>query len=151
MIRRLESGTADWFKQRLMAIQPDARPAWGKLTPAGLMAHLRHTLQVSLGEVEVHDTSNIFMRTIGRILAFHLFTKWPGGKIKAPADWTPEPKAEFEVERDQALAALDRFAEAATLDPTRRTVSPLLGPITLDYWQHVHGVHMAHHFRQFGV
>ncbi len=151
MIRRLESGTAPWFKQRLMAIRGDTRPAWGKLTPARLMAHLRFSLQVSLGEIEVEDTSNVFMRTVGRVLAFHLFKKWPGGKIKAPDDWTPEPAAEFEAERDQALAALDRFVEAATLDPTRRTISPLLGPITLDYWQHVHGVHMAHHFRQFGV
>jgi hypothetical protein len=115
------------------------------------MAHIRHTLQVSLGEIEVQDASNIVMRTVGRILAFHIFTRWPGGKIKAPPEWTPEPAAEFEVERDQALATLDRFVEAATLDPTRRTISPLLGPITLDYWQHVHGVHLAHHFRQFGV
>lgn len=115
------------------------------------MSHLRHTFQISLGEIEEADTSNFFMRTVGRILAFHVFTKWPGGRIKAPDSWTPEPTAAFEVERDQALAALDRFVEAATVDPTRRTVSPLLGPITLDYWQHVHGVHLAHHLRQFGV
>lgn len=151
MVQRLERGTFESFKQRLLAIRPDTRPQWGRLTPAGVMAHLRYTLEVSLGEVNARDTSNFLMRTLGRILAFHVFTRWPGGVFKSPPEWTPEPDSDFEAERDKTLAAMERFVNEAGQNPTRKTISPLLGPITLDYWQRVHGIHMAHHFRQFGV
>lgn len=151
MPHQLDRSTFDEFKRRLEAIPADARPKWGRLTPAGLMAHLDFAVAVSLGEVPVTNTSNVFMRTVGRFLAFHVFTRWPGGTIKAPDEWTPEPTGSLEAERAKALDTLQRFIDAADAEPGRKTISPLLGPLTLQYWRRVHALHLMHHFRQYGV
>lgn len=148
---QLDRAIFDHLKQRLEAISADARPKWGKLTPAGLMAHLDFAIAVSLGEVPVTDTSNLFMRTVGKFLAFHVITHWPGGVLKAPDEWTPEPKETLEAERAKAIGTMKRFIDAADAEPTRKTISPLLGPLTLQYWRRVHALHLIHHFRQFGV
>lgn len=143
--------TRDPFVDRLMKIEADTKPEWGKLDPTKLMRHLRFTLEASMGEVEMKDKSNFFKRHILRILFFHLFTTWPKGKIKAPDHFTPEPAESFEEERHALVKAMDRFLHLYKSSPEKKTVSELLGPITVQYWARVHGVHIAHHLRQFGV
>lgn len=147
----LTAATAGQFKERLRAIPADGQPRFGKLQPPALMRHLRKVLEVSLEEVKEPDISNIMTRSVLRYLFFHVFTNWPKGKIKAPDSFTPEPEGAFEEEREKALAAVDRFVVAQQENPARKTLSPLLGPITLAYWGRVHGIHMEHHFKQYGV
>ena len=147
----LDRSTVGTYVKRLKALEPDRRPEFGRLTATRMMRHLRHTVEVSLGEVAEEDRSNFFTREVFRLLFFHLVTRWPGGKIKAPDNWTPEPEGDFAFEQKKLIEAMERFADSEKCDPHRKTVSPLLGPITLDYWRNVHGVHFSHHFRQFGL
>lgn len=147
----LNKDTIDLFGDRINKIEADSRRRWGTLSPAGLMRHLTYTFDLSLGKETEKDISNIFTRTVLRYLFFHLFTKWPGGKIKAPDTFTPEPADDFEAERRRAIESMQAFAEALAAEPDRKTLSPLLGPIPLSYWSRVHGLHLNHHFRQFDV
>jgi hypothetical protein len=149
-IRRLDRANLQAFIGRICAIRTDTRPRWGRLTSAGLMAHLRYSIEVSLGEHDARDESNWFTRTIGRVLFFHWFTRWPGGVLKAKPGWTPFPRDDFDTERNALIDALERFVATAEREPDRVTISPLLGPLPLEYWRHIHGVHIAHHLRQFG-
>lgn len=138
------------FVLRLSAIRSDSQGLWGRMTPAAMAAHLRRTLEISLGEFPVKDRSIPGLRALLRWFVFHLRT-WPQGKLKAPEDWTPPPQGDFFAERALLIAAMERFVIAAERDPARTAVSPTFGPMPLSYWRRVHGKHFDHHLRQFGV
>lgn len=147
----LSRETAADFVRRLEAIHSQHQRRWGTLDPAPLMRHLNHVVEVSLGE---HTPERVFI-PIPRIALWYLFfvwfTRWPEGKIKAPDSFCPEGEGELEEERARCIATLWRFVDALEKNPERRAFSPLLGSITLRRWARVHGVHLAHHLRQYGV
>lgn len=147
----LRRDTQPHFAERLQALTPETERRWGSLTPIGLLAHLRRSIEVSLGEVAVEDQSTLLSRTLVRWLAIHLMRSWPRGKIKVPEVFIPAPEEDFEKERAHLLDAIERFVEAQAADPARRTRHPVLGEFTLQGWGHVHGRHFRHHFEQFGV
>jgi oxepin-CoA hydrolase / 3-oxo-5,6-dehydrosuberyl-CoA semialdehyde dehydrogenase len=147
----LNRRTLALFTVRINAIRPDAERLWGEMTPARMLAHLTRSIEISLGEYPVKDRSLPLVRSLLRWWVFHPRRDWPEGKIKSPADWTPEPTESFTEERAKLLQAMDRFLAAAAREPGRKTVSPLFGPLTLEYWRLVHGKHIDHHLRQFGV
>lgn len=135
---------------RVRAIRPDSVRQWGQLTPDEMLAHLNRTVEMSLGEIEVRDESNFFTRTVLRWLIFHVLP-WPKGKVKVPAVFLPKPKGTLEEERGRLLASMERFVEHLRTEPGRTTLHPSFGPLTASYWARVHGKHMDHHLRQFGV
>ncbi len=148
----LTRANREYFIERLGNIQSADQRQWGELTPARLMRHVNRCIEVSLGEgAPVEDKSIPVVRTVFRVLFFHLFTKWPGGKIKVPDEVTPETDAGLEDEREQLIEAIDRFLDAVDRDPERESMSLAMGPVTLRYSGHIHGVHLNHHFRQYGV
>lgn len=138
------------YWERVASISEDARPRWGRLPPVQLMRHLCFTFELSLGERTEPDISNALTRTLGKWLFFHVFTRWPGGVVKAPASFTPAAEGSFAEERAALEAAMRRFLDALDEDPDRNAPSPLLGPLPLAYWQRIHGIHCSHHLRQYG-
>jgi hydroxymethylglutaryl-CoA reductase len=139
------------FERRIEMIAGDARPRWGKLDPARMFRHMRYMLEISLGERQERDMSNIVTRTAVRWLFFHVLTRWPGGLIKAPASYTPTPDGDAEAERALLLEKVRAFTDAAAREPARLAPNPLVGPRSLCYWTRLHGEHLSHHLRQFGV
>lgn len=147
----LDRENLPYLIERVGRIKTAEQRRWGSLDPGGILGHFRQTLALSLGEVrEAKDISIPVVRDVLAFLAFRVFTRWPGGVIKAPSYFTPPPEA-VERERAAVIALMERFVDEADRAPKRKTLSPLLGPITLDYWRRVHGKHFAHHFRQYGV
>jgi hypothetical protein len=141
-----------YFTKRLHAIRPEDTPQFGSLTPPALMRHLHRGIEISVEEGDApKDISIPVVRGIFRILFFEIFTKWPGGKIKVPDTLTPAPEGSLDEERDRLIAAMERFIDAAEAEPGRKTPNMAMGPITLKYYRHVHGVHFRHHFRQYNV
>ena len=138
------------FKSRLAAIRPNSACCWGTMTPEQMLAHLRRSVEISLGEYAVKDVSNILSRTVIRWLVFHVLP-WPKGKLKVPAEWIPEPEEDIETERRRLGEALERFITAAEREPNRRSINPFFGPLSLAYCRRVHGKHFDHHLRQFGA
>ena len=136
-------------ERRLDALRPDARPQWGTLNAAAMVGHLAQTMRLSLGEVPVVDRSNWVLRNIVRPLAFELLPI-PRG-IKAPAEFDAPSVGELAAERVNLSACVGRFLAAAEATPERIGVSPLFGPMPLSYWRRIHGKHIAHHLRQFGL
>jgi hypothetical protein len=147
----LTAETSARFRERLGGIDSDTPRQWGSLSPAGLMAHLTVIFEFSLGESEGQDIGNALTRMrLMRWFIIHAMP-WPRAKIKAPPAFTPEPEGTFEQERDRCLAALDRFVKARGENPDRIERSPLLGDMPLRHWSALHGRHLDHHMRQFGV
>jgi hypothetical protein len=149
-VRLTAANLADWIA-RIDRLAAETPARWGVMTPAGMCAHLRRSLEISLGEIEATDLSTPLTKTLGKWLFFDLPLPWPKGKIPAPANFIPEVTASFEDERRRLIEALGRFAGAQTADPWRRALSPAFGMLTLRYWGRIHGRHMEHHLRQFGV
>ena len=138
------------FAERIGAIGPDAQRRWGTMTAGSMLAHLNRVFEISLGEFEIADRSIPVVRTVLRWLLFHVLP-WPKGKAKAPVSTLPESTGDFASERQKVLAALQRFVEAAETDPQRIGINPIVGAQTLSYWRRIHGKHIDHHLRQFGV
>ncbi len=148
---KLTAKDIEHYTWPLQTLRGDTPRKFGTMTPADMCRHMRHTLEVSYGAKVDPDRSNWFTRGIGRILVFHIFTRWPGGRIKQPDSWSPPARDKFEVERDALVAALKKFAEERESNPEKKALSPLLGMRTLKYWSHIHAVHFSHHYRQFGI
>lgn len=139
------------FAARIQQLTADTKPRWGSLSATRMLAHLRTLLEMSLEERQFTDRSTWFSRNVMRVLAFHVMPTWPKGKIKAPAEFTPESKASFEDERSRFLAAMERFTDEAAAHPQRKTAHTLFGRLTLEYWTFTHARHFEHHFQQFGI
>lgn len=146
-MKRLTSENVGVYLDRLSRISPEAKPVFGSLTPAGLMAHLRRTFEISLGEYEVPLMRVPAPRVLLRWMVLAPIP-WPRGKIKAPAEFTPDAEG-FEAERARLVKAVGRFQAFAEANPSACGVSPLAGPMTMRQWQRLHLRHLEHHLRQF--
>jgi hypothetical protein len=141
----------EYHRAKVNALKPGSRGAWGTMDVVHMVCHLSTSVALSVDDRNVIDRSLPIIRTIGRWLVFDIFTTWPKGRFKAQAQFTPEPRGSLEEERRALLDAFDRFVAEAEKNPGRMTVSPVLGPITMRYWSHAHGVHLNHHYRQVGL
>lgn len=139
------------FEERVAAVEADATPAWGTLTPIAMLAHLERTLEVSLGAYAVVDQSTLFSRTVLRWIALHQPHRWPRGRIKAPPGAMPRPRGGFTEQRDALLATMRRFVDTAAAEPDRHALHPLFGQLPLKTWQTFHGNHFNHHLMQFNA
>ncbi len=147
----LNRASAEDFVRRLEAIQTSEQRQWGSLDPASLMRHLAYVLEASMGEQHPERVFVPLPRFVLWYLFFVWFTRWPEGKIKAPDSFCPDGGGGLEEERARCVGALKRFVDALEVTPERKGFSPLLGDIPLRRWSRVHGVHLAHHLRQYGV
>jgi len=138
------------FTSRVNAVKPDSQRQFGSLDSRAMLCHLRRALEISLGEVEIPDSSNVLTRTIVRYMAFHV-VPWPKGRIKAPSAFTPAPENAFEAERELLHQAIERFIKTVEREPNKVVCHPVFGPMTMTYWCRVHGKHFDHHLKQFGV
>ena len=147
----LNPENVSYHKECVSKLTPDSERKFGSLDAHGMLCHLLSAMQMSLGEIEVADESKPILRSIMRKFAFEWVTTWPGGKIKAPVKLTPTPEDEFEADKQKLLDYFDKFLVALEERPDELTVNPALGPTTIRYWSRIHGMHMNHHFRQFGI
>lgn len=147
----LTNATRDTFIARIEGIQDLSQRQWGKMEPDQLFRHLTYMFEMSLGEQEPKKIFMPMPHLVVWYLFFEWFTNWPKGKIDAPPAFFPEPEGDLHSERAACIAGLQRFLQALEDTPERTGFSPLLGHIPLRKWARVHGVHLDHHLRQYGV
>lgn len=135
---------------RIEKLKPGAQRRWGTLDAPGMLRHLRRACELSLGNDPIEDQSNLFTRTVMRFLALYVIP-WPKGKIKAPDHFTPPAEGDVASEFAKLKTELQRFAETAAREPGRIRSHPFFGKLTLATWSRVHGLHIDHHCKQFGI
>jgi hypothetical protein len=133
---------------RLAALNPSARPLFGKMNPARMICHMTDALQVATGAVPARPKKTFMANPIvRRIIIYHL--PWPKGKaetipemlITKPADW------------DADLSRLRELLEAAGARgaAAKWATHPAFGDISgKDYGTLIYR-HFDHHLGQFGV
>lgn len=140
------------FDARLVVLHADTPRRWGALTPAAMLAHLQRTVEFSLEDRDLPDHSTLFGRTFLRWVALYAMpTRWPKGRVKAPAAALPTPLDDFDHQREALRQVMRQFVERADADPRRVVPHPIFGPLSLRQWRRFHGCHFDHHLRQFGV
>ena len=139
------------FERRINALLSTGQRQWGTMSLAQMLSHLRITVEVSLEERETHNESRAWLTSIVYLLMFCIFTKWPKGKVPTSKQFLDDSAEDIETERTLLLESAQRFVEEAEKNSTRITLEPMLGHISLQKWKRVHGIHIDHHLRQFGV
>lgn len=139
--------------ERIESLTPDTERLWGEMTADRMMRHLRIVTELTLddpnGEVKVILPPLI--RTVVVWLLFDVFTNWPKGKLKSLPLYLPEETLGFEEEKRMLLDICREFASRCEASPGEKHIHPGAGPVTLRRLAHIHGVHMNHHYRQFGL
>jgi len=147
----LNSDTLAAFEQRVGALRSTEDRQWGTMTLAQMLAHLRIVFEISLEERETKDESRAWLLPILWVLLFRVWTRWPKGKIKASPQFLDDSAEDVEAERTRLLDLMRRFVARAESEPQRIVLEPMLGRISLEKWQRVHGLHTDYHLRQFGA
>lgn len=147
----LDSTTLSEFERRVGAIDSSETRQWGTMTLAQMFAHLRITLEISLEERETVDESRAWLMPVLWLLLFRLITNWPKGRIKASSQFLDDSADDIEAERTLLIESMRRFVDRSVREPERIVLEPMLGRISLQKWQRVHGVHTDYHLRQFGA
>lgn len=146
-MHKLSSQNVDSYVDRLSRIAETAPPAFGSLTPDRMMAHLRRTFEISLGEYEMAMIPTPVPRAWLRWMVLSPMP-WPKGRIKAPPGFTPDAEG-LDAERQRLIETLRRFVSFAEGHPDERRNSPLAGPLTMTQWRRLHYRHLEHHLQQF--
>ncbi len=137
--------------ERLSALPADAKPAWGRMTPAELPSHLAGLVLYSMGRNgSIQVRSNWVQRNVLKHLLIAGLMRIPKN-IKASdkvAEYIAPPKT-YDVESLHAL--LEEYLGLILADDLEPPPHPVLGPFTVDEWASFHCRHFEHHFRQFGI
>lgn len=150
----LDASALPDLRRRLSTLRADTPARWGRMDASAMLRHLRASIGMSLGEVEVPRlVPNWIGAPVGWLFT-HVLTRWPrslGGRNPPVASLHPEPAREsFEELRTALVSALATFVEARRAEPQRHTLHPVFGDLTLERWGRVHALHLEHHLRQFG-
>jgi hypothetical protein len=135
----------DAIRSRVRALTPSARARWGRMSAAQMLWHCNQVLGTSLGDVQVPVRRPPFPVPLLKLMLFRM--PWPHGAPTAP-EYVAGPSRDFEAERAQCLALMDRF----TVRKLEGEWSPaVFGPLSGREWSCLQARHLDHHLRQFGT
>ena len=136
--------------RRIDAISSEARPQWGKMSAAQMLAHVRLAMEQTLQPTQQAGQSTWFRRNVVKYLALYVLPI-PRNITGMPSELFASTPEELERERTACKAMVQRLAEHCHTGGALTAVHPLFGPLTTGQWQAMHVKHMDHHLRQFGV
>lgn len=133
--------------RRIEQLTADARPQWGTMTAAQMLAHCADVLEVTNG-APLRNTPWLIQLLRGLVRKMVLSDKpYPRGSGTHP-QYRQTADRDFTTERDRLLKELDRFVHAD--DRGRAVPHPLFGAMTADEKGWAMYKHLDHHLRQFG-
>jgi hypothetical protein len=135
--------------RRIHGLTPAARPLWGRMNPAQMLAHGQVSLQLALGELEIERKLLGFL--IGGLAKRSAVGPAPFRRnLPTAKEFRMNDARDFALEKAGLLAFLQRFQQAGPAGFTRKP-HPFFGPMTGPEWETLQWKHLDHHLRQFGV
>lgn len=136
--------------QRMEKLSPDAKPVWGKMNAAQMLAHCYKSTQMALGEINTKRVA-FPVNVIGRILKSKVLGESPLHKNSPTA---PEVKItderNFQQEKMNLTSSLNRMA-AEKEKCVKAQIHPFFGKMLPAEWGRIAYKHTDHHLKQFGV
>ena len=136
------------FVARLARLTPETKPRWGKLSAAGMAAHLNDSARMALAELPVKSKgARLRFWPIKQLILFVL--PFPRSAPTAPELMARCDQASLDEERRQFIALMDWLGEVT--EATRFGEHPAFGVLTHKEYGALIAKHTEHHFRQFGL
>lgn len=132
---------------RLNTLEADAKPRWGKMNAAQMVAHLNVVFGTALGNISSKDESNFLFRTIVKWVV--LSEKPFAENLPTSKDFVVSDARELEAEKSKLVENIREACRRNTSSVWER--HPAFGKLTADQWGWLFYKHVDHHFRQFGI
>jgi hypothetical protein len=132
---------------RFGKLTPDARPAWGQMTAAQMLAHLADPMKTAMGTKPVTVKPSAFSNPIVRTLIIY-YLPWPKNAPTAP-EFVHAHQEHFGENLAALRITLEEFAAAG--EGKGRAPHPAFGKLSGKAWGRLIYRHLDHHLRQFGL
>lgn len=150
----------DYFKpherdilfRRFEELTPEMRSTDNRIDAHQMLCHLNNSLREICGLQPVESQSNLFKRTIGKWLVFHL-TPWPERNPATPealvAFVGTKPPTSFAADHAEFVSLLQTFDEQCA----RGTIGPHphFGYLSRAEWGQYMFLHIDYHLTTFGI
>lgn len=135
--------------ERLSTLSQDATPVWGAMTPGQMIAHLRESVEYSMGlGPKVRIRTNWFAR---RILA----PLYLNGLLPLPRNAEGlhggSGRAGVGMDTEALWTVVDEYLGLVHTGEVDPAAHPRFGDIGVEGWGKLHVLHFEHHMRQFGL
>lgn len=138
--------TRSRIEQRLLALTPDTRPHWGKMSVDQMLWHVNQAMALSLGEVQVGPGGPTMPAALMKFMVIKM--PWPKSAPTHP-DFVARQQYDFTTERDRALRLISDVTTKPIDDPW--PIHPAFGRMTGREVSTLTHKHLNHHLTQFGV
>jgi len=145
-----DASVAAGLVARLNTLAPDARPRWGKMNVAQMLAHCSVAYEMAFEDK--HPPAGAVMRWVLRTFVKPGVVNakpFPKGSPTAPA-FKVAPEQDFHRERERLIGYVERTAREGRPFFEGRP-SPSFGPLTAAEWNALFYKHLDHHLTQFGA
>ena len=148
MISLIDSNQNAAMVSRLKALEPDARPLWGKMTAPQMLAHCRIPFACASGE-QVSKRGLIGL-LFGRFAKRKFIDSDAPFNRNSPTDprFLVPSADDFEAERSRLIEAVLGFGKDG---PLTAEPHPFFGKLESGDWDRLMWKHLDHHLRQFSV
>jgi hypothetical protein len=143
----LDASTRAQLTARVQALDPGARPLWGRMDLVAMLNHLNLSFKAASGELRLKRA------LIGRLfggVAKRVFLA--GGRDftrNSPTDpGLLQQGGDHEAARSELLQRIEAFAKPGGIADHPHA---FFGPLTRDEWGVLMAKHLDHHLRQFGA
>ncbi|CAL2102702.1 Hydroxymethylglutaryl-CoA reductase [Tenacibaculum sp. 190130A14a] len=140
------------LSKKLMSLQADEHPLFGKMNGQQMIEHLGFLLKISNGKVVLEEfvseekstRRKPFLDTENEIQV----------GFKAPMLSEEPYPVKFDTIQESIndlFSQIDRFESFFKENPNKAIVHPFFGELDYEYWKKFHVKHFTHHFKQFGL
>ena len=136
--------------QRIATVTSASPARWGRMDATAMLAHLRLSALMALGELPVANKSaRVFQVFPLKHLILHV-APFPKSAPTAPELLVPVPHAApFDAMRSELVTLVERIGKGPR--EGYGPVHPLFGRLTYPEWGVATHKHTDHHLRQFGA
>ncbi len=134
---------------RINKLSSDAKPLWGKMTVAQMLAHSQTTIEVALGQRKLKG--GLIAWLFGRMAKKKLMQEGPFKKnLPTAPSFIVKDERNFEEEKNRLIDLVRAFGGNNPEEIAKRP-HPFFGKLTPDEWNILQWKHLDHHLTQFGV
>lgn len=131
---------------RFARLEPDARPAWGKMSAGQMLRHCTAALDMLTGRLKVAPKPGPFRNPLLRYLIIRVLP-WPKGAPTAPELIMPEYRGDWRVDSENLGKSLSEVVEKGK--GGRLEDHPAFGSLDQETAGLLIWRHLDHHLRQF--
>lgn len=145
-----EPEVSEGMIDRIIHLNPDTSPLWGKMNVAQMLAHCNVTYE--LAYENKHEKPNFLMRFFAKTFAKEMVVgekPYKKNGMTAPV-FLVKAQKDFEVEKDRLVNYIRKTQELGeSYFENKESVS--FGYLKSIEWNNMFYKHLDHHLRQFGV